>query len=234
MAHRISTVRDGCLQDLTTNGNLAETIVVEMAEWFEWLDHHCSFRFETGCTAITARKEQRPGGWYWYAYRRKQGKLRSAYLGKSEELTLERLSSVAEVFERAHEHDGSVSTSALHLYRISRDHAMQVYQASFEDLSTTFTKVEQIRKPSPASILLSTLLQDVEISPLVSSESIVLTRREQEVLCLLAMGLTSAQIAERLVVSLSTVNTHVRSIYNKLKVTSRSAATRYAIEHHLI
>jgi len=43
----------------------------------------------------------------------------------------------------------------------------------------------------------------------------------------LTEGLTNAQIAERLVVSLPTVNTHVASIFNKLGVNSRSAATRY-------
>ena len=79
MAHRIPTVRDGCLKDLTTNGKLAETIVVGTAEWYAWLEHHCSFPLETGCTGFTARKEQRPGGWYWYAYRRKQGKLRMGW-----------------------------------------------------------------------------------------------------------------------------------------------------------
>ena len=61
-----------------------------------------------------------------------------------------------------------------------------------------------------------------------------LTAREVEVLRLVAMGLTSAQIAEQLVISLLTVNTHVRSIYSKLGVTSRSAATRYAIAHQLV
>lgn len=61
-----------------------------------------------------------------------------------------------------------------------------------------------------------------------------LTTREVDVLRLLAQGLTSAQIAEHLVLSPLTVNTHVRSIYSKLGVTSRSAATRYAIEHHLL
>ena len=60
-----------------------------------------------------------------------------------------------------------------------------------------------------------------------------LTAREVDVLRLLAKGLTSAQIAEQLILSLLTVNTHVRSIYSKLGVTSRSAATRWAIEHHL-
>jgi predicted ATPase/serine/threonine protein kinase/DNA-binding CsgD family transcriptional regulator len=61
-----------------------------------------------------------------------------------------------------------------------------------------------------------------------------LTAREMEVLRLLAQGLTSAQIAEQLVLSVLTVNTHVRSIYSKLGVSSRSAATRWAIEHHLV
>ncbi len=61
-----------------------------------------------------------------------------------------------------------------------------------------------------------------------------LTAREVEVLRLVAMGLTSAQIAERLIISLLTVNTHVRSIYSKLGVSSRSAATRYAIMHNLV
>jgi DNA-binding CsgD family transcriptional regulator len=61
-----------------------------------------------------------------------------------------------------------------------------------------------------------------------------LTAREMEVLRLLAQGLTSAQIAEQLVISVVTVNFHVRSIYSKLGVTSRAAATRYALEHHLL
>ena len=68
------------------------------------------------------------------------------------------------------------------------------------------------------------------MSPLGPEE---LTPREVEVLRLLARGLTNAQIAEELVVSLLTVKAHLRSIYSKLGVTSRSAATRYALDHHL-
>jgi predicted ATPase/DNA-binding CsgD family transcriptional regulator len=60
-----------------------------------------------------------------------------------------------------------------------------------------------------------------------------LTAREVEVLRLLASGLTDLQIAEKLVLSPRTVHAHISSIYNKLGVTSRSTATRYAIEHHL-
>ena len=58
-----------------------------------------------------------------------------------------------------------------------------------------------------------------------------LTPREIEVLRLVAAGLTDAQVAQHLAVSPRTVQTHVRSIYSKLGLTTRSAATRYAMEH---
>jgi predicted ATPase/class 3 adenylate cyclase/DNA-binding CsgD family transcriptional regulator len=61
-----------------------------------------------------------------------------------------------------------------------------------------------------------------------------LTEREVEILRLVAQGLTDAQVAERLVVSPRTVSGHLRSIYSKLQVTSRTAATRFAIEQQLV
>jgi DNA-binding NarL/FixJ family response regulator len=61
-----------------------------------------------------------------------------------------------------------------------------------------------------------------------------LSQREIEVLRLLARGLTNAQIAEQLVLSPRTVDAHLRSIYSKLVVTSRTAATRYALDHQVI
>ena len=61
-----------------------------------------------------------------------------------------------------------------------------------------------------------------------------LTAREVEVLRLLAQGLTDAQIAEQLVISPRTVNNHLTSIYQKIQVSSRSAATRYAVDQHLV
>lgn len=71
-------------------------------------------------------------------------------------------------------------------------------------------------------------------TPKAPTYSSGLTAREVEVLRLLTQGLTSAQIAGRLVIGIVTVNFHVRSIYSKLGVTSRAAATRYAMEHHLV
>ncbi len=46
--------------------------------------------------------------------------------------------------------------------------------------------------------------------------------------------MTDARIAETLILSPRTINTHLRSIYAKLGVSSRSAATRFAIEHKLL
>jgi ATP/maltotriose-dependent transcriptional regulator MalT len=60
-----------------------------------------------------------------------------------------------------------------------------------------------------------------------------LTEREVEVLRLVARGLSDDQVAEALVISPRTVNAHLRSIYSKLNITSRTAATYFAIEHHL-
>ncbi len=61
-----------------------------------------------------------------------------------------------------------------------------------------------------------------------------LTGREVEVLRLVAQGLTDSAVAKLLVISPRTVQGHVRSIFNKIHVNSRSAATRFAIEHKLV
>ena len=63
---------------------------------------------------------------------------------------------------------------------------------------------------------------------LIPSHPDGLTRREVEVLRLIAEGRTDAQVAEQLVISPRTVNHHLTSIYRKIQVSSRSAATRYA------
>jgi DNA-binding CsgD family transcriptional regulator len=58
-----------------------------------------------------------------------------------------------------------------------------------------------------------------------------LTAREIDVLKLVAQGLTDSAVAAQLFISPRTVGQHLRSIYGKLNVSTRSAATRFAIEH---
>jgi DNA-binding CsgD family transcriptional regulator len=60
-----------------------------------------------------------------------------------------------------------------------------------------------------------------------------LSAREVDVLGLVASGLTNAQVARELFISPNTVNRHLNSIYHKLDVSSRAAATRFASEQDL-
>ena len=78
------------------------------------------------------------------------------------------------------------------------------------------------------------LIQEQDTTSVVPTYPAGLTQREVDVLNLVAQGLTDAQVAEELVLSVRTVSTHLRSIYHKLGVSSRSAATRFAVEHHLV
>jgi DNA-binding NarL/FixJ family response regulator len=59
----------------------------------------------------------------------------------------------------------------------------------------------------------------------------VLSRREQEVLSLVAEGFSNAEIAERLFISIKTAGHHVSNILTKLGVRSRTEATAYALLH---
>jgi two-component system, NarL family, response regulator LiaR len=61
-----------------------------------------------------------------------------------------------------------------------------------------------------------------------------LTRREVEVLALMVEGLTNAEIAERLVVSISTVKTHVSSIIAKLGASTRTEAAAIAVREKIV
>ena len=61
-----------------------------------------------------------------------------------------------------------------------------------------------------------------------------LTARETEVLRLVAQGLTNVDVAARLFISAGTVNVHLRAIFRKLDVSTRTAAAHFAWEHHLI
>ena len=97
MARKTPTARDGIL---IVDGAQA-AIPIGSDVWWRWLDTAgaSAFRFERGPLRFTARREQHKNGWYLYGYRR-EGRLHKAYLGRSTELTLGRLESVAAALGR--------------------------------------------------------------------------------------------------------------------------------------
>ena len=58
-----------------------------------------------------------------------------------------------------------------------------------------------------------------------------LTEREQDVLRLLAQGMTNKEIAQTLFLSVRTIEAHLRNIYGKLAVASRTEAVLWAVQH---
>jgi len=67
-----------------------------------------------------------------------------------------------------------------------------------------------------------------------AEETETLTDREQEVLKLMVDGLNNAEIAERLVISLSTVKYHISNILQKLGVDNRVSAVSLALQRKLV
>jgi NarL family two-component system response regulator LiaR len=61
-----------------------------------------------------------------------------------------------------------------------------------------------------------------------------MTDREREILALMVEGLSNIEIAERLVVSQSTVKFHVSNVLSKMGVTGRTEAVALAVKHHLV
>lgn len=65
-------------------------------------------------------------------------------------------------------------------------------------------------------------------------EAVDLTRREQDVLHLLAEGLSNSQIGEQLHLSPRTIEKHVSSLLRKSNTSNRAELVRFAIDHHLV
>jgi len=68
----------------------------------------------------------------------------------------------------------------------------------------------------------------------IKSEGYDLSDREKEILALLVDGLSKKQIADNIFLSHHTVDSHIRNIYAKLEVHSRSSAISKAIKEKLL
>jgi DNA-binding NarL/FixJ family response regulator len=89
-------------------------------------------------------------------------------------------------------------------------------------------------KPVALDELLVRARNLIDLRAPAPSNGFVLTERERQVLALLAEGLTPAQVAEELVISASTVGTHIEHVYSKLGARTRAHAVGLAYRHGLL
>src|SRR5438105_4912066 len=97
MAHATPQVsKDGLI---LSHGAREQVIPLGSPDWWRWLDaaDTTTFHFKDHQGSFTARRERKNGSWYWYAYRKHHGKLHKVYLGKAEELALDRLNATAQL-----------------------------------------------------------------------------------------------------------------------------------------
>lgn len=121
--------------------------------------------------------------------------------------------------------------------------AVEAGASAFLAKTSSFAEVAQaIRDARDGETLLSTTMLQTLLVHLQSAAWLAatappidpLTRRELDVLALLARGHSNAQIAERLVVSPHTVRTHVQNILRKLGVHSKLGAVALALQLGLV
>jgi two-component system, NarL family, response regulator NreC len=106
--------------------------------------------------------------------------------------------------------------------------------------NTTKTEIiEAIKQVNTGSQYLNEMVMKILITPTVSSHNnqpiqTKITQREKEVLFWISEGLTSAQIAEKLFVSIKAIEFHRNSLLVKFKVSNTAQLIKFAINQHVI
>jgi DNA-binding NarL/FixJ family response regulator len=95
--------------------------------------------------------------------------------------------------------------------------------------------VDAVKTANKGSIYFSFEAGRIYKTTLVQNSHLpVLTKREKEILKLIAEGLTNMQISQQLFISIDTVDTHRKNLYTKLSIKNTAALIRYAVENGII
>ena len=103
-----------------------------------------------------------------------------------------------------------------------------VKSASKEEIETAILSANEGR------LYLSLDVNSIDLNPAVAPDVPVVSRREKEVLQLIVDGLTNPQIAEKLFISLHTVDSHRKNLLAKFNVNNTASLIRVAIKHNLV
>src|SRR5437762_8368653 len=93
-----------------------QRIEIGTPAWFEWLEGATKFVFKADAGEFSARRERRRNSWFWYGYKKVSGKLRTIYIGRTSELTLQRLKQVSQKLFGRLEREG-INITVLHNIR---------------------------------------------------------------------------------------------------------------------
>jgi len=110
------------------------------------------------------------------------------------------------------------------LKNVNRDELMKIIRHVMRDRA--------FLDPAVAGMVFDHLRQDTQVSEMATEEK--LTRRELEILQLMTKGDTNKEIGKTLFISEHTVRSHMKNIYRKLSVKSKSQAVAVAITKGLI
>lgn len=147
-----------------------------------------------------------------------------------------------EVARRLHAAESAVRILILSAYHTQtyisalRSCGVSGYLTKQEPLETIVQAVRGVARGETGWVsreVAAVLMDRVSGEP-VSGTSELLSRRQREVLRLIAEGCSNVQIGERLFISESTVKKHVSSVFQKLGLASRAEAAAWAWEHGLL
>ena len=153
---------------LSSTEDAFSSVIVGSEAWYAWLSNekNSSFSFRSHLGTCTVRRERQGSGWYWYAYRKHEGKIRKAYLGKSEGLTLDRLNRALVALVGGSENEANQDTlfgkPAEEVWRRSTDTL-----ASSDSLAASTSTLSQ---PSESSVEASRYYLPAQLTPLIGRE----------------------------------------------------------------
>ena len=117
-------------------------------------------------------------------------------------------------------------------------YAREMIQAGGSGFMTKNASTQEIENlihlVNQGGIVINPMLKEEKPLRFDSGQAPIVTRREKEVLALIADGLTNKEIADRLFVSISTIDSHRKNLLNKFQVLNTAALISQAAKHGLL